>query len=403
MKTANFYSSDRPISSKGQDLLGRAGFAERLAFDIQSWRGQDSLVIALFGAWGSGKSSLKNMILESLQRNESDRIPVLEFNPWQLSGTGNIPAVFFRELSIAVQSEGTQSDAEDRSKKLNAYATGLTLVGTTTEFVGKAMPWLGVPAGPIVETVGHSLKAAGASAKEGSEAHKAVSEAQQKSLQVQKTELAELLRQLPSPVLIVIDDIDRLTTDEILQVFQLVKANGDFPQLIYLLLFEREIVSKALNNVSGGKGTEFLEKIVQVAYHIPNASQSSVHKALFNGLNQLIDQHQLSTRWDKHRWIELFNDGIAEYFRNLRHVYRFLASLAFHVRQHRRGESFEVNPVDLIGLETLRVFEPSVYERIPGAKELVTGRYKIAYVWRAKTGSYRCRPRRNRFGRNREQ
>jgi len=83
-------------------------------------------------------------------------------------------------------------------------------------------------------------------------------------LEEQKRELAGLLTRLPQPLLVVIDDIDRLTTEEILQVFQLVKANADFPRLIYLLLFEREVVAKALNQISGDKGTEFLEKIIQV-------------------------------------------------------------------------------------------------------------------------------------------
>jgi predicted KAP-like P-loop ATPase len=366
------YSSDRPIRSKKNDVLGRAKFAARLADDIHSWEGEDSLVIALYGAWGSGKTSVKNMLLEANHKRGRKPLPVVDFNPWQLSGTGSIPASFFRELGLALKDEGPEREAEKRAKKWNAYAATLTLAGSAAEFVGKAMPLAGVPGGTILESLGAGMKSGGASAKEGSEALKAKSDAATNSLEDQKRELASLLARLPQPLLVVIDDIDRLTTDEILQVFQLVKANADFPRLIYLLLFEREVVAKALNQISGGKGTEFLEKIVQVGYHVPHASHAAVQKVLFTGLNKHLEDSAVSKHWDKHRWRDLYVDGVAGYFQNLRHVYRFMASFAFHFRHHRHADSIEVNPVDLIGLEVLRVFEPSVYERLPGAKSILT-------------------------------
>lgn len=366
------YSADRPIRSKKDDILGRAKFASRLADDIHSWDENDSLVIALYGAWGAGKTSVKNMLLEANRKKGPTALSVVDFNPWQLSGTGNIPAAFFRELGLALKEEGPERDVEKRAQKWNAYAATLAVAGTAAEFVGKAMPLAGVPGGTIVESIGTGMKSAATSAKECSEALKAKSEAASKSLEDQKKELATLLARLPQPLLVVIDDIDRLTTDEILQVFQLVKANADFPRVIYLLLFERDVVSKALNKISGDKGTEFLEKIVQVGYHIPHASPAAVQKVLFTGIDRHLDESPASKHWDKNRWRNLYTDGIAGYFRNLRHVYRFLASFSFHVQQHRSEKSFEVNPVDLIGLETLRVFEPSVYERLPGAKTILT-------------------------------
>jgi hypothetical protein len=366
------YSSDRPIQSKKDDVLGRAKFAARLAEDIYSWEGNDSLVIALYGAWGSGKTSVKNMLLEANRRRRKKGLPVVEFNPWQLSGTGSIPISFFRELGVALKEEGPKRDVGKRAKKWNAYATTLAVAGTATEWLGKALPLAGVPGGPLIESIASGIKSVGASAKEGGEALKAKSEAEAISLEDQKRELAALLARLPQPLLVVIDDIDRLTSDEILQVFQLVKANADFPRLTYLLLFEREVVAKALNRISDDKGMEFLEKIVQVGYHVPHASQAAVQRVLFAGLDKHLGKITDSKRWDKNSWRNLYVDGVAGYFRHLRHVYRFLASFAFHFRHHRNKESIEVNAVDLIGLEVRRVFEPSVYEKLPGGKTILT-------------------------------
>ena len=371
-RSKHSYSSDRPIRSKKEDILKRAKFAEGLADDLKSWDGNDSLVVALYGAWGSGKTSVKNMLLEAVRRKRASTPPVMEFNPWQLSGSGDIPATFFRELGIALGEEGPARDIEKRAAKLSYYSGLLTLTGSVAKSFGSLRTLLGKPDGPVLEAAAGGLTAAASVTKKGSEALAAKGDAETKSLHELKRELCALMAKLPQPVLVVIDDIDRLSPDEILQVFQLVKANADFPRLVFLLLFERGVVTKALDAISGNKGGEFLEKIVQVGYHIPHASRAAVQKALFAGLNAHLNEEAINKRWDKHRWSDIFTDGISGYFQNLRHVKRFLSSFAFHIRQHRTENSFEVNPVDLIALETLRIFEPAVYERLPGARTILT-------------------------------
>ena len=47
------FSPDRPIESESDDLLGRSTFARKLAEAINAWRERDSLVVALFGPWGT--------------------------------------------------------------------------------------------------------------------------------------------------------------------------------------------------------------------------------------------------------------------------------------------------------------------------------------------------------------
>lgn len=46
--------------------------------------------------------------------------------------------------------------------------------------------------------------------------------------------------------------------------------------------------------------------------------------------------------------------------------------MGFHVELFQSKAAFEVNPVDLIALEVLRSFEPSVYRAVSGAKGLLT-------------------------------
>ena len=79
--TEHHFSADRPIASRAADLLGRSAFSGSLASAIKGWKGRDSLVIALYGPWGSGKSSIKNMLLEELRESKEGCPSIVEFNP----------------------------------------------------------------------------------------------------------------------------------------------------------------------------------------------------------------------------------------------------------------------------------------------------------------------------------
>src|SRR5258708_11587282 len=119
----HWFSSDRPIESARADVLGRSEFAAQLAASIGGWDGKDSLVIALHGGWGTGKTSVKNMVLEKLRRSPSRCPHIVEFSPWQVSGTGTLVATFFHELAVAL-GVGNKRRAGRRGK-LSSYARPL--------------------------------------------------------------------------------------------------------------------------------------------------------------------------------------------------------------------------------------------------------------------------------------
>lgn len=373
-KTTTDFSADRPIVSAKADRLGRRAFAEGLAKRIQSWNGRDSLVIALCGEWGCGKTSLKNMVIEKLRRGASPKVDLLEFNPWEISGRDSLAASFFRELTLALSlGEGDEPSTKGTIRRLRLYAKVASFGGTALKAVGAALGLAGIPVGPAFSAAGEAASQSGEVANQGAEAQEATDEPGEQSLAELKRSLTRDMAGLKRPVLIVIDDIDRLTTDEIREIFQLVKANADFPNLIYLLMFDREIVAGALDTISGNRGHEFLDKIVQVLFHVPQPSIKSVHKVLFDGLDAHLVDSGVGERWETSRWSRVWLDGLSSYFTNLRCVYRFLGSFGFHVSQMRIGKTFELNPLDLMILETLRLFEPSLYEALPASRAVLVG------------------------------
>ncbi|WP_192932847.1 P-loop NTPase fold protein [Lachnobacterium bovis] len=56
---------------------------------------------------------------------------------------------------------------------------------------------------------------------------------------------------------------------------------GDFPNVIYLLSMDRDVVTRALEEVHDCDGYEYLEKIIQVTFEIPELRKNKLHKVFF--------------------------------------------------------------------------------------------------------------------------
>src|SRR5687767_12940000 len=95
---------EHPINKLSEDRLGRAKFAENIAKSIDKWNGRASYVLALYGDWGSGKSSVKNMIVDSLEQIPST-IKIVHFEHWQILEPQQLAKHFFDEISIAIKRE----------------------------------------------------------------------------------------------------------------------------------------------------------------------------------------------------------------------------------------------------------------------------------------------------------
>jgi len=352
------FRPDLPISSSKEDLLARAPFARSLAEALIAYEHMESLVTAIYGPWGSGKSSVINVILEriselSTDRAKQDRPLIVRFNPWNYSDQNQLIGQFFRSLSVGLRRHDAGEAAKKAGEQLDTYAeffAPLTLIPDPTG-LGNI---LAVAANAVLKKVGVALVAWG--------------KLKEKDLDKVRKELDRLLAKQPRKILIVIDDIDRLNTTEIRQIFQLVKSLGDFPNTIYLLAFDHAIVSSALAQEQLGSGREYLEKIVQVPFELPVASIDEVHKVLFSRLDELISSNP-SDRWDGTYWGNVFHGGLKHFVGSLRDVNRYVNSL----RLAYPMVAEEVNPVDFLVISALQVFEPAVYQGIRDNEDLFAG------------------------------
>jgi predicted KAP-like P-loop ATPase len=375
------------------DRLGRTAFAQHLSDAIASWNEPESLVIAICGEWGIGKSSLKNLVLEQLRSRGKSVPDIVQFNPWQWTGHEGLTSAFFREV-LAVLTGKRDKNTKPVARSLRRYAAylgvvntllagskrllalGLAVVGTLS--IAPSLLLSNENAARFAQVMGAAVLlvaaiiAFGQNVLEKIAVWKELSGPGARSLEDYREEVAAALKRYEKAILVVIDDIDRLTDVEIQAVFQLIKANADFPRFVYLVMFQRSIVEAALKRLTSDRGKDFLEKIVQVSFDVPPARQDEVEQLLSEGLERILGPRASATISQGTYWGNVYVGALRPYFQTLRSVKRFLGSLEFHMNLLRTNGTLNVNPVDLIAVETIRLFEPALYRKMRDSKGLLT-------------------------------
>lgn len=332
-------SGDRPKEKIAEDRLGYASFAKALALSIYSMAPTDGLVLAIHGPWGSGKTSAVNMTVDALTELQADHdeIAVVRFNPWWFSEQENLTRAFFSEVSAAL-SEQVSSKVIDGLKGVARRVSGAREI--IAEVVGLA------PGGAVIKGITTAgLKALGELASED------------KGLNKLRDELRDALSEESKRILLIIDDIDRLPADEARQIFRLVKSVADLPNVIYLLVFDREIARRALDAPGNATGPEWLEKIVQASFDLPPVHPVDLNRLFTGQLEEIVGD---DAPIDPSRWPKVFHYAVAPWLRTARDSARLANAIAVSWPVVKG----ETDLADFVALETLRLFEPNVYELV---------------------------------------
>ena len=339
-----FYS-EKPIISKNEDLLGRKKVANDLAKEIEHYKNKDSLTIGIVGKWGSGKTSFINMVLESFKGNNN--YIVIKFNPWNISSRKQLISDFFLQLSNNIKKENESNEI-------------IETIGKSLGTLSKFFKPLGlIPPLSLLGTIGDITEKASGFINEYLEAEK-------EDLETLKSNINQELEDLDKKILIVIDDIDRLSNSQIRDIFQLVKQVGDFPNIIYVLSMDRDVVCRALNEVHDINGKEYLEKIIQVPFEIPEIKKANLKKIFLSKINQVLKEIPGEIT-DITYWENVLKNCIEPYIKTLRDVNRVVNAFRFRYGLLYQETSLE----DMLAITTIEVLEPSLYKWISNNKDSV--------------------------------
>jgi len=338
--------NDQPIATPDEDRFGVDPFARALATSVRKMQAPKGSVIGLNGPWGSGKSSAVNLckhhLADAVQANE---LAIIDFACWWFRGEDALALAFFRELYSGLG----PSLGERVRKKLPKLGARLLRAGA---LVGK-----------VAEAAGAVI--AGGVAEKGMEWVAGLIK-QDESVEALHAELSKALLEQKKRFLIVIDDIDRLSPDEALLIFRLVKSVGRLPNVMYLLVYDRPLAERIVSERYPSEGPHYLEKIVQAAFELPDPSPFDVQQHLLSMIESICGA---PAEANMVRFMNLFYEGISPFMRTPRDVTRFTNSLSVSWP----AVAGEVDRADFLALEALRLLHPTIYRAIRQNKVLLCG------------------------------
>lgn len=327
-------SADAPLEDPAKDAFGYAPFAQHIARALVGMAPAEGFVISIHGPWGFGKTTLLNFVRYYLAKlPERQRPVVVAFNPWWFAGSDDLVGHFFRQLTA----------------EFNKWGDRFKAVGNKLAALGEAVGEVPIPG------FGIAKMAKGLRSRD-------------RSIHDLRRDVEQLLRDQTQRIIVIVDDIDRLTSDETRQIFRVIKAVANLPNITYVLAYDQGRVATALDEVSPGSGLAYLEKIVQAPFDLPLPERSDIRKLFLNQLNQVIAAVP-DEQFDQVRWANVFFDGIDHFISSPRAVVRMMNSL----RLTYAAADGEVDPIDFIAIETIRVFAPQLYEQLRWNSDLLAG------------------------------
>lgn len=244
---------DVPVLNLGADLFEVSVYVDSLADFILTC--QTPMTIAIQGDWGSGKTSMMNMVKEHLGTN----VITVWFNTWQFSQfnmSANLP------ISLLTYLTDTLCEGDIDNKSRFVASLGKVLKGTGKLLAKMAIE--NVAGGTAASLLDTAVEENINYAKEISNLKKLFEDSVK----------ARLEREKKDRIVIFIDDLDRLAPETAVEVLEVLKLFLDVENCVYLLAIDYDVVTQGINKkfgetVSREKGKSFFDKIIQLPFKLP--------------------------------------------------------------------------------------------------------------------------------------
>lgn len=340
---------DIPINSKNEDLLAREPIATLIARGFLNLQTSESFCVGLLGPWGCGKTSIVNMALEIIKEEQKrlgeEQLIVMHFEPWNFSTPSQIFSQFFIQLGSLIENKNI-TKAVSLGRALKKYGgTLLETIDTLGFFSCGGLQ-------KAIEVVGTKLE------------EKSL---ENNDLSEQKKIIIDLLKKENHKILIIIDDIDRLSQEQIGLIFQLVASIAKFPNTRYLLIGDRALMAKALEKVQEGNGQEYLDKIIQMPIQVPPLNSNKLTQLLTMELAKITERYE-EIIFNLDYFNKLNSICIAPFIKNIRDIKRLSNVVEFKIA----SISNEINLIDMVAISILELQYPEIYQWVGSHKAILT-------------------------------
>ena len=294
-----------------EGIVGRA-----LATDIS----KESFSIGITGGWGTGKTTM----LENVKKAIGDKAYIVEFNPWNSQSASQIITDFFSDIRSSLS-----KNYRTLAKPIMRYANLLADIE-----MNPVEKWA------VSKVAGYA----------------------EKDLSGSKEHLSQELKKLDRPLVVLIDDTDRLESDEMFEVLRLVRNTAKLPNVIYFVAFDKSYLVAQLAKKNIPDAAQYVEKIFPMEIAMPYAEKHLLISALYYDINQMSRNEKL-TNWlyqnisyaDMIMAVEILGS-----YRQVKRFARiFITEMSYMNSMFRK---IELSLTDLFWLTLIQLTDHEVYE-----------------------------------------
>lgn len=347
------YHNDQPIigDDVSPDRLHREKFAENLAEIITLDPSDECLTVSIEGEWGYGKTSVVNLVKKAARKQHNKPV-IIEYNPWLAGKAEALIQDFLVQFSSQLNIPDRPKEGLKAAKELLAYSK----LFNAMKFIPGVEPW--------ASTVQGVFKVVGSATQK-------ISKLKELDLIGRKEKVKKILKKLEQSIIVIIDDIDRLTPDEAFQVIRLVKAVADFPGTSFLLCFDPEYLTGALEKHGIKKSAQYVDKVVQLRVPLPLITLRDMQRLADLELANLSDKN-LTEHFEKdqERLGLIYHQQVKFLIRTPRELKRIFNSLRLVLAQTEGMVSF----TDLYCLSVISIKAHHVYQSLKDSPEIYIGR-----------------------------
>lgn len=298
----------------------------------------ESYAIGIVGEWGVGKTTFLNLLRKEL-KNEFE---VVDFNPWMCNSPEQVTHDFF--VSLRRQLSKRYSTLSKSIKEYSKNINGLTFA--PYHFLNLEM----------------------------------IFNQKKESLYERKMKLSEKFSSLAAPVVVLIDDIDRLERDEVFEVLRLIRNTGDLKNTVYIAAYDKNYVLGVLEEKNIKNGDAFMEKIFPVEIPLPKIEDHFIWDALKDEIyRQTVEPAKTQSLFNSFNSNDKFI--ILQILNTFRRVKRFARIYSFTVSHIHKANRRELNAEDVFWLVLLQVYDQKIYYHLSSAPHTLLidkdGKYEL--------------------------
>ena len=262
------------------------------------------LTIAIQGEWGSGKTSIMNMVKNQLNNTTGLKYKAVWFNTWQYAqfdSVSRLNVMFITDLIEQLFEDKDKSSTQNLKNAKPVEAMSKVMKVITNSYIDKvADEKIGLK--DFTETVKNSMK--GASAQDGQWDYQKYLHTESQAMRDFKKTFGAYVEYCCKQygydrIVFFIDDLDRIAPYRAVELMEIMKNFLDCEYCIFILAIDYVVVVRGVKDKFGetqeSKARSFFEKIIQLPFMVPVNYYNVEHyvENLLNGLGLSIQDSKI--------------------------------------------------------------------------------------------------------------